>query len=545
VDTESPHDSTSLSAYLGVLKRRQWVVLAAVLLVPAAALFFSLRQTPMYQASAEVFLSKQNLASALTGTPDSTLLLDGQRDVATQANLAQVPEVARRTLAATRTTALTPTELLDAVTVTAKGDSDILEFTVTDSDTARAKKLAAGMARQYTIYRGELDGAALARARSEVTAKLAQLEAQGKEQGALYGSLEEKEQQLATLETLQTARASVVRVPDSAAQVSPKPLRNALLAVFLGLVLGVGLAFAVEALDTRVRSASQISDALGLQLLARLPRPPRRIEKAEELVMLVAPSGPAAEAFRMLRTNLDFACLDATMRTLLVTSAVEREGKSTTAANLAVALARAGKHAVLVDLDLRKPVVERLFRMPTTPGLTDVALGQCSLDRALTDIDLALGAPGTQRTADGERGEGAPGRLQVLAAGPLPPDPGEFIGTHRLSEILFELRHRADIVVIDSPPILRVGDALTLSTKIDGLILVSRLNVVRRPMLAELRRLLDTVPARKLGFVVTGAHTGAAEYGYGYGYGYGYSRPVDAQTTVAPGSEKERVEETA
>ena len=124
-----------------------------------------------------------------------------------------------------------------------------------------------------------------------------------------------------------------------------------------------------------------------------------------------------------------------------------------------------------------------------------------------------------------------PASLDVLVSGPLPPDPGEFVGTRKLAEILMELRERYDVVVIDSPPLLRVGDPMTLSSRVDGLLVVARLNVVRRPMLTELTRSLDAAPATKLGYVVTGstrqtAYTGSYSYGYGYGDAY-YSRTDD------------------
>ncbi len=376
----------------------------------------------------------------------------------------------------------------------------------------------------YTKYRRELDGSAIQKARTEVETKLTALAADGRANGSLYNSLESKAQQLATFETLQASRARVVRAAEGASQVSPKATLNTMLGLILGLVLGAGLAFAAEALDTRVRSSTAVADALDLQLLARLPEPPRNIVKSRELVMLAQPTGPAAEAFRMLRTNLDFACLDTEMRSLLVASAREGEGKSTTAANLAIALARAGKSVVLVDLDLRKPTLDKLFRLPTTPGLTDVALRRVSLDEAMATIDLALGAPSAHR-ALGQRlaGEDA-GLLRVLPAGPLPPDPGEFVGTPRMSEILFELRGQADIVLLDSAPLMLVGDALTLSAKVDGIIVLAKTTTLRRPMLRELKRLLDSMPTRKLGLVITGAPGGKAEYGYGYGYGHGYEQ---------------------
>jgi succinoglycan biosynthesis transport protein ExoP len=242
-------------------------------------------------------------------------------------------------------------------------------------------------------------------------------------------------------------------------------------------------------------------------------------------VMLAQPKGANAEAFRMLRTNLAFALLEkADERVILVTSAVEQEGKSTTAANLAIAEARAGHRVALVDLDLRRPYLDRFFGLTHAEGITDVALGTISLERALHRVDLVVGEPITNGRAALPEGNGRAdsGSLDVLVAGPLPPDPGEFVGTKKLTEILARLRAAYDLVIVDTPPVLRVGDALTLSAHADALLLITRVNVVRRPMLRELRRALDTTPAPKLGFVATGSGGGGDAVGYGYGDGYPY-----------------------
>ena len=284
--------------------------------------------------------------------------------------------------------------------------------------------------------------------------------------------------------------------------------------------LVLGLAFLREAFDTRVRTAEEIGERLALPLLGRVPKPPKKLQKDDRLVMLADPTGVQAEAFRILRTNLDFARLDRDVQTVMVTSAVEQEGKSTTVANLALTLARAGERVILADFDLRRPYLERFFDLHG-PGLTDVALGQANLDDALAPIAITSSARSNGSLVgayESLRSEGeSPGRLQVLPCGPLPPDPGEFVAGRRVEMILEELRERASIVLLDTPPVLHVGDAMTLSTKVDGLVVVTRMNVVRRHMLAELRRHLAASTTIKLGFILTGA---VAHEDYGYGYGY-------------------------
>jgi non-specific protein-tyrosine kinase len=286
-----------------------------------------------------------------------------------------------------------------------------------------------------------------------------------------------------------------------------------------------------------VRSAEEIAERLGLPLLARLPEPPREVRTGNRLVMRLNPDGSHAEAFRMLRTNLRFVNLERGARTILITSALRGEGKTTTAANLAVALARAGRSVALIDLDLRRPAVAALFGLEGQGGFTDVALGQTYLEDALRPVPLS--ETGQANGAPARNGSAEPGYLEVLPSGPLPPDPGEFVNTSTVAEIIEAVRERVEIVIIDSPPVLTVGDAMVLSSVVDGIVAVARLSLIRRPAVGELRRVLDNCPSSKLGVVVTAAELEEGYGGYGYGYGYGYGtrrrdgKPERVATTVA------------
>ncbi|HKI92026.1 MAG TPA: GNVR domain-containing protein [Gaiellaceae bacterium] len=508
--------AVTLRDYLNVARRRKWIIVQAVVLVPLAAIAFSLQQQTLYRASAQVLLSSQNLAAELTGTQTSTSAPD--RVAQTQADLAGTPAVAALTLRRVPGTGLTPAGFLGAASVSTATNADLLTFGVTNRDPALAQKLVDAYASAYTLYRRELDTSAIKRALTGVDKRIAQLARAHDTKSALYASLVERQQTLETMQALQTSNASVVKRADGAAQTQPKTKRNAILGLMLGLVLGLGLAFLRESLDTRVRSAEEIAERLGgLPLLARLPEPDRKLRAERRLVMLRNSSGPQAETFRMLRTNLEFATLGRDVRTIMITSAVEQEGKSTTIANLAIALARAGKRVVLVDLDLRRPFLDKFFDLGG-PGVTQVALGHATLERALVPLAVGGSAVLAARPNGNGNGHGAvAGVLEVLPSGPIPPDPGEFVGSEALSAILATLRERADVVLIDAPPLLHVGDASTLSTKVDGIVLATRLNVVRRHMLHELHRQLATLPTPVLGFVLTGA---SEEAGYGYGYQY-------------------------
>jgi succinoglycan biosynthesis transport protein ExoP len=530
---------STLRDYLEVVRRRKWIIAQAVVLVPVVAVLFSVRQQAMYESSADVLLSRQNLATTLTGVQDTSVIgTQADRAAQTQADLARSPEVAAHALREAKSS-MAAEEFLRASSVSAKQGADMLTFAVRNHQPRLAARLANEYASAYKGYRKEVETAPIKAAIDKVRARIAEL---GSQKGPLYNTLVDKEEQLTTMETLQGSNATVVKHADAADQIAPKPVRNGVLGLILGLFLGVGLAFLREALDTRVRSAEEVADRLELPLLARLPEPPRKLRADHRLAMLAEPTGIQAEAFRMLRTNLEFSALGKDVKTVMVTSGVEQEGKSTTVANLAVALARAGQHVILVDLDLRRPFVDRFFDIEHNAGLTQVAIGHATLDEALETVALStpeslIASLGSRRASTSRNGNGngnghaVGGTLEVLASGPIPPDPGEFVGTERLSEILGELRERADIVLVDAPPLFHVGDGLVISGKVDAIVVVTRIDVVRRAMVNELRRLLETMPALKLGFVVTGAE---AEESYGaYGYGVNYYRPYDRRQKEA------------
>jgi polysaccharide biosynthesis transport protein len=532
----SRQDVTSLSTYLTILKRRGWIVVLCGLIAAIVAYEYSSRQTALYSSSADVYINQQNIASALTGIntydySSAALAVD------TEASLADVPAVAARALAISKVTGRSAADILGETSITPDETTNILTFTVVDSSPLTAQLLATAYAKAFTNYSNGLQSKPIIKARTEVEALMATLESQGHKGTALYTNLEEKDQQLQTLQTLQTSSSVVVRPAGPGTQISPHPKRDAALGLILGLILGFGVVLGLEALDTRIRSTSELSEGLGgLPLLARLPPPTSAMQKRNELAMVVQPKHNAAEAFRLLRTNLEFVRLSAgDVRTILVTSGLEKEGKSTTAANLAVAEARAGRRVALVDLDLRRPYIDRFFRLGAVEGITDVALGRVELADALQRIDLHIGAPepgavlpsllNGSRTPVAEAGV-----LDVLVSGPLPPDPGEFAASYRLAEILADLRKLYDTVIVDTPPVLWVGDALTLSSQADGIIVITRMKSLRRPTIRELRRILDLAPARKLGYVITGpvsnergVYSNKDGYSYGYGYGYGSS----------------------
>lgn len=204
----------------------------------------------------------------------------------------------------------------------------------------------------------------------------------------------------------------------------------------------------------------------------------------QKLITATNPRSPVAEAYRQLRTNIQFSSLDRPLRTLLVTSTSPEEGKSTTLANLAITMAQAEREVILVDCDLRRPSLHELFGVPNTVGLTT----------AVADRNLALPFQ-----------ESGVAKLKLLTSGPLPPNPSELLGSQRMAEVIEDLKAQADYVLFDSPPIIAVTDAAVLASKVDGVLLVVWSGRTKRELAKRAKALLDKVNANLLGVVLNGA----------------------------------------
>jgi tyrosine-protein kinase len=505
----------ALSDYVAILGRRKWLILQALILAPVAALALSLSQPASYQATAHVLISQQDIGAQLTGIQTTPNTGDPERFIDTQAALARVPAVAERAIRLSAIRNVKAGDLLSSSDVEPSSNSDVLNFLVSNHEPVIAERLADAYAQAFIDYRKQLDTQSIESARAQLLQRLQQLRQAGQEKTALYNGILDKEQQLRTLELLQTSN-SVVSPSRGAAQTAPNPKRNTLLALVLGGLLGLSMAFLWEALDRRVRSSAEIEEVLARPVLARLGPPPKRYRHG--LAMLDDPRAPAAEMFRRLRANVEFANLDRAARTIMVTSAVPQEGKSTTATNLALAFAEARMKVILVDFDLRKPSLGTYLEFQSRPGIAEVVRGQAELDEALLPIGIATSG---DQTASSSNGAGQPDfSLRVLPAGlVLPLDPSQLIQSAAFDRVLKDLANRADIVLFDAPPLLAVAETTPLSLKVDALVLVTRVGVVPRGALADLGRVTEASPTPTLGVVITGVSDMAAT-GYGpYGYG--------------------------
>jgi Mrp family chromosome partitioning ATPase len=320
--------------------------------------------------------------------------------------------------------------------------------------------------------------------------------------------------------------------------VSPRTELNVALAIAIGLTLSIGAVLMLEYLDDSMRSPAEVRALLNAPILAAIGK----IDGGNYPAQLIAerePRSPLTEAYRALRTNLQFSSLDNPLKTIVVTSAGPAEGKSITASNLAVVLAQAGMSVVLVDADLRRPVLHKVFALKNNVGLTSWLVSQ--------PLPEAVAAVGGRWAEPGGLTKGGPlepymqtttvPRLRVVTSGPLPPNPAEVLGSTRMHQFLEELGRVADIVVLDSPPCVTVTDSVVLSRWADGVILVLDQKNTTRQSVQRARENLQTVGARILGAVVNrldSSSTSGYYYASYYSYYYYHNDATESGNGKAP-----------
>ena len=299
------------------------------------------------------------------------------------------------------------------------------------------------------------------------------------------------------------------------APIAPRPLLNAVIAAVLGLLVAVGIAWVVDRLRDPIEDPDAILEATDLSTLGTISRMRGDGSRKAiyQLAALMYPRSGVTEAYRTLRTNIDFAAVDAPIRSLLVTSSVPGEGKTVTSANLAAVFAQAGRRVLLVDADLRRPGSHLMFGLPNEQGLTSMLLS----DEVTPDAVI--------RTTEQDG-------LRLLTTGPLPPNPAELLASQRMRVVLERLSGEADLIIFDSPPLEAVTDAAILSSYCDGTLLVIDARRSRRRVVRRGREALARAGARVLGAVLNRASAqDRLDYAEYYGGGYGPKATAQAATS--------------
>jgi len=316
-------------------------------------------------------------------------------------------------------------------------------------------------------------------------------------------------QELQNRRLQKAAKPGTADVLDRALRATPMEVnifRSIVFTGMLGLVAGIAFALLMDVLDTAIHTPDDIVQHTEVDFLGIIPL--SEIEKTG-LLTIEAPRSPPAEAYRTLRSNINFATLDSPVRTFLVTSAGSGEGKSRVLANLGVVFAQAGQSVILVDSDLRRPSIHRLFDLDSTPGLTSILLGEITVQEALQQTQIE--------------------NLRVMTSGPLPPNPAELLDSRRMDDFIAEVVGHADMILFDSPPSIMLADSMVLSAKLDTTILVAESGHVTRDALNETVRLIDRARGHILGAVLNKMDVSRTGYRYYYYYYYYYEqqRPTE------------------
>jgi capsular exopolysaccharide synthesis family protein len=451
----------NLREFLRLLRSRWLTVCVATLLTVLAAIAATLMTTPQYQASTRLFVSTTAGASVSDSYQGQRL---SQDRVLSYTELLQGDTVAQRTIDKLQLD-MTAKQLKEKVKATSKADTVLITVKVLDPSPVRARDMANALSDEFVVMVRELETPGPG-SRPDARVVVEQ-------------------------------RASVPESP-----VVPRRSRNIAIGLLLGLALGVGLAVLRDLLDNTVKTKETLEEITGVSLTGTIPLDKER--RNDPAIVFDKDNSAIAESFRKLRTNLQFLAVDNPPRTIVVLSSAPSEGKSTTAINIALALAEADNNVVLVDGDMRRPSLHRYLELVGSVGFSTVLSGGASLSEVLQITKFP--------------------RLTVLAAGPVPPNPSELLGSLAAQKTLAELRSKFDYVIVDSAPLLAVTDGAILATHADGALMITKFGETKRDQLAHAVSNLRDVGAKLLGSVFTMLPArGRGSYDYNYYYSGRYS----------------------
>jgi succinoglycan biosynthesis transport protein ExoP len=453
-----------LRDYIRILRKSWVIIVTAILLGLAIGSLFSILATPKYQASTKVFVSVQSAGTIADLTQGSNF---SQNQVKSYADVIETPAVLQPVIDSLKLNT-TAQDLAKAVSATTSAGTVVVEIGVTDPSPARAAQIANSIAESF----------------ESTVNQLVPVDATG----------------TSPVKITVLQQALVPTVP-----VEPNTRLNLAVGALIGLIVGLGIAILRYTLDTKIRNERDVETVTPLPILGGIAFDSRAVERP--LVVKDDPRSPRSESFRTLRTNLQYLVASAHPRSYVITSSIAGEGKSTTAANLAIVTASAGTRVVIVDADLRKPKLAEYLGLEGASGLTDVLVGRADLD----DVMQKWGVYD----------------LYVLPAGRIPPNPSELLGSTAMIMLIAELEAKFDLVLFDAPPLLPVTDGAILAKHTGGALVVVRSGRVHKGQLKGAISALTNVGSSVAGIVLSMVPTkgpdsyGYGRYGYGYGYGYG------------------------
>ncbi len=509
-----------LRQYGTIMLKWLWLILLGTILAGGTAFAASRLTTPVYEASATLMV----IQGSNPTISDYTAVLTGQQLAKTYGELLKKRPVLEGVIE-NLNLPLTPEQLAARENVQLVRDTQLISLRFEDEDPRQAADIANQIAKVFIEQNQASQLSRFASSKENLLKQLKQLEADmASAQAALDKSrAASNATEMTRLETsLSQARSSYsnllksyedIRIAEAKAidtvmiaepaevpsrPVRPNVLLNTLLAAIVGAMLATGVAFLIEYLDDSIHSPEEAGTTLQLPTLGTIIRT-QVVDPPDRLMVQKAPRSPMAESYRVLRTNIQFSNVDQPAKVILVTSANPLEGKSTTAANLAAAMAQGGLSVALVDADMRRPSLHQIFEVPNDCGLTN----------ALLQDEITLnGALSTTKVEN----------LRLMTTGPLPPNPSELLGSQRMQRLLATLREQFDAVIIDSPPVLAVADPAVLAPQTDGVVLVVGAGETRRDAAKRAVSNLTQVGARFLGVTLNKFSMNGRGYDYYYYY---------------------------
>jgi succinoglycan biosynthesis transport protein ExoP len=524
MNDEQGESALAFRDYGHVLWRRRWVIVLTIIVAVGVSVGYDVHTKRVYQATAQLQLTPQ-ISGALqaSGSVASTSSVDVPTDV-------QILESSTVANAVKKTIPNAP-----AVSVAQVGTTNVVNVSVRSTSAKLAAAAANAYAAGYINVQQQQSVAALKSAEHVVQTNIANLQNQinavqnqintapAGQQASLLTQLSSLQTQLVPLQnqvsqyqflaTLNNGGAQVVgaaTVPSKPAD--PKPITNGAIAFAVGLVIGLGIALMLEYYDESIRTKEDLERVTkGLPTLGLIPSVGdwRKTEDAF-VVSNSAPTSAPAEAYRSLRTSIQFLGLERSIRTLQFTSPNAADGKTTTLANMAVTMAQAGQSVVVVCCDLRRPRVHEFFGLSNSIGFTSVLLGTAELEDALQQVPDVPG-------------------LHLLASGPRPPNPSELLSGHLAQALLNKLASSADVVLVDSPPVLPVTDPSVIATQVDGVVLVTSVGTSSRRDVARALEILGRVEAPIIGVTLNRASEADSYAYYRYSYGSSYDSEYGTQ----------------
>lgn len=511
------HRPSSIGDFLAVLREQRLFIGFAVLAAVMVSLAISLSQDARYRASASIQFGDLSNDFALVGTSSANTELPAARALRASQTLLNA-DVLNEALDELASLKLTVADLRAAITATPENASNLVVVTATAPESRQAARIANAVAAAAAASDTRLARQRFSAGARELRKQFAALPSRDRADSAARNVYNDRISRLEALAAVASPARIAEQAEPPADAASPQPVRSGLIASFLGLLIGVGIAFVRNSLDRRVRSAEEVESYLGLPLLGHV-----RSEAMGKAGLAAAKRPPLAdidvEGFRILRANLDFLVPDQNLQVTLVTSGLPEEGKSTVAASLAFASVLAGRRTLLIECDLRRPSLAGRLGLAPSPGLMEFLADEAQPDEIVRTIQFPI------QSNNGEHSASPSATFACILAGRASKQAAEVLGTERFRAALTEMRSAYDVIIIDSAPLLPVVDSLELLPLVDAIVLCVRDRRTTLDQAESARDILTNVPDCPVALVVTGIDRGRGlGYGY-YGQSYAYASP--------------------